>query len=151
MPAFLMTAAFLSELGLAEPNEPSTGLRGASMGEVFAVLEGRAIPLDPGMLTPPVQLTGRRGETPPGSHKALYGERMDNHLDTANFTIAWADGEATQSEAEATAAGMEAAWQALVTEQGWTQPISCVLDLLWVILESNIDYAGYLSWYETDD
>jgi hypothetical protein len=125
--------------------------RGASVGEVFEVLEGREAPFAEHVLVPPPQLSGRPGPKPPGSDKAIYGERMDNHLDSANFTIAWADGQATRGDAEDTAAGMEAAWQALVEEQGWTQPISSDRYLLWVILESDVDYAGYTTYYWTDD
>ncbi len=135
--------------GSANASEPP--MRGASVGEVFEVLEGRVAPFDPRVLVPPPQLTGRPSETPPGTQKAIYGERMDNHLDTANFTIAWADGEATQSDAERTAAGMEAAWQALVVEQGWQQPTSSDLYLLWVILDSDTGRYAYTTSYESDD
>lgn len=126
-------------------------LRGASVGEVLEVHQGVRAPFHSWVLEPPVQLTGRPGEVPPGTHKALYGERMDNHLDTSNFTIAWADGEATQTQAERTAAGMEAAWQALVVEQGWLQPVSSDRYLLWVILAADTGHYAYTTWYESED
>jgi hypothetical protein len=122
------------------------------MHAVHAALAGRAPALDPRILTPPPQLLERPGgPLPPFSDKPVYGGRMDNHVDSENFTVAWADGDASQAVAEQASEALELAWQVFVDEQGWTQPISSEQFLLWVVLDPGLSGTGLCTEYSSSE
>jgi hypothetical protein len=143
----LLTAQALAQ----QPPLPSHAV-GIPVGEVHAALDGRGAAPDPRILTPPPQLLERpAGPLPPAPDKLLYGSRMDNHVDSANFTVAWVDGDGTQAVAEQASVALEAAWQALVSEQGWPQPVSSDRYMLWVLLEPELAGTGLTTEYTSTD
>lgn len=99
---------------------------------------------------PPPALIAAAPPPPPGA-KGLYGGRMDNHVDSANFTVAWADGDATTSAANAASEALEEAWTALVEEQGWAPPVSSDDYFVWVILDPSLSGTGLTYELSTDD
>ena len=99
---------------------------------------------------PPPALYEAAAPPPPGA-KGLYGGRMDNHVDSANFTVAWADGDATTSAADDASEALEAAWTALVEEQGWAPPVSSDDYFVWVILDPTLSGTGLTYELSTDD
>ncbi|MEY3211784.1 MAG: hypothetical protein RIT28_2265 [Pseudomonadota bacterium] len=99
---------------------------------------------------PPPALYAAAPPPPPGA-KGLYGGRMDNHVDSANFTVAWADGDATTSAANDASEALEAAWTALVEEQGWAPPVSSDDYFVWVILDPSLSGTGLTYELATDD
>lgn len=99
---------------------------------------------------PPPALYAAAPPPPPGA-KGVYGGRMDNHVDSANFTVAWADGDATTSAANAASEALEAAWQALVEEQGWAPPVSSDDYFVWVILDPSLSGTGLTYELSTAD
>lgn len=98
----------------------------------------------------PPALVGRGGPVPfaalpaapPADTKVLYGGRMDHHLDSANFTVAWQGEDATEDAARRASEALELAWEALVVEQGWPQPVSSDRYLLWVLLDPTLSGTG---------
>lgn len=79
---------------------------------------------------------------PPPAGKGLYGGRLDHHVDSANFTVAWQGADATEDQARRASEALEAAWAALVEAQGWPQPTSSDRYLLWVILDPALSGTG---------
>jgi hypothetical protein len=149
MPGLLL---LLTPAVLAHPPPLPQPAVGIPMHEVHAALDGRAPAPDPRVLEPPPQLLERPSQPPPPApDKQLYGGRMDNHVDSANFTVAWTDGDATQAVAEQASAAMEAAWQALVEEQGWQPPVSSDRYMLWVLLEPDLSGTGLTTEYTSAD
>ena len=135
----------------AEPPLPQHAV-GIPVGAVQAALDGREAAPDPRVLAPPAQLLERPlGPLRPAPDKQLYGGRMDNHVDSANFTVAWTDGDATQDVAEQASDALEAAWQALVEEQGWQQPVSSDRFMLWVLLDPGLSGTGLTTEYASTD
>ena len=99
---------------------------------------------------PPPALYEAAPPPPPGA-KGVYGGRMDNHIDSANFTVAWADGDATTSAANDASEALEAAWTALVEEQGWAPPVSSEDYFVWVILDPGLSGTGLTYELATDE
>ena len=99
---------------------------------------------------PPPALYAAAPPPPPGA-KGLYGGRMDNHVDSANFTVAWANGDATTSAANDASEALEAAWTALVEEQGWAPPVSSDDYFVWVILDPGLSGTGLTYELSTDE
>lgn len=120
------------------------------MQEVLAALSGGGPAPHVRVLTPPPQLDGRPRPGPPDA-KGVYGTPMENHVDSANFTVNWANGDADLSAANTASAALEEAWTALVDEQGWRPPVSSDQFLIWVILDPGISGTGLTTEYFTDE
>jgi hypothetical protein len=88
---------------------------------------------------------------PPPAGKGVYGDSMDNHLDTENFSVQWAEGDGTDEIAEAAAEALESAWTVLIEEQGWRAPVSSDRYLLWVVLDPSLSGTGFTTEYKTAD
>ena len=99
---------------------------------------------------PPPALYAAAPPPPPGA-KGVYGGRMDNHVDSTNFTVAWADGDATTSAANDASEALEAAWTALVEEQGWAPPVSSDDYFVWVVLDPGLSGTGLTYELATDE
>jgi hypothetical protein len=87
---------------------------------------------------------------PPDS-KPIYGGPIGPRVDTANFTVQWVEGQATEAQGAAAAAALEEAWAALVAEGGWPGPVSSDTYLLWVILDPSLGGTGFTTVYFTDE
>jgi len=127
--------------------EPGPGLHDIPMGQVFEALAGLAPPPHPRVVEPPPQLRSPSPVPSPFPDKQVYGGRMDHWVDSANFTVAWNGGDASQAEAELASGALEAAWQALVEDRGWTLPVSSDRFLLWVVLEPTLGGTGLTTEY----
>ena len=121
------------------------------MAAVHAAIDGRAPSPHVRVLEPPPQLLLSPGPPPPFPDKQLYGGRMDHHVDSTNFTVAWAEGDATQVDGELASQALEAAWQALVEEQAWQPPASSDTYMLWVILDPSLGGTGLTTEYTSPD
>lgn len=116
---------------------------------VLDALAGNAAPVDARMVRPPAELDGAVRARAAG--KAVYGQGWEDHVDTENFTLQWAAGDADPARAAAIGAALEAAWAALVIEERWPAPVSSEGYLLWVILDPSLAGSGYTTVYATDD
>ncbi len=137
-------------LALSTPVQAHQELAHLSVSEVFDALAGRAPAAHRHMLEPPTPLLAPAVPTP-APDKAVMAGRLDNWLDSTNFTVAWSDGNATDADAEDAIDGLEAAWQALVVEQGWGLPVSTDRYLLMVVLDPTIPGSGYTTVYTSDE
>jgi len=137
-----LSILLLTGSALAAPDIP--------MDAVFDALAGRGPAPDLRVVQAPVQLDGLARPPLPFPEKQLYGGRMDNHVDSENFTVAWNHGEATQEVGELVSQTMEEAWQALVEEQDWTQPVSSDIYMLWVLLDPWLNGTGLTTVYNTE-
>lgn len=72
---------------------------------------------------------------------------MDNHVDSAHFTVAWQDGRGDRVAAEAASEALERAWTALVEDEGFRAPVSSEAFLLWVVLDPTLGAAGLTTEY----
>jgi MYXO-CTERM domain-containing protein len=86
---------------------------------------------------------------PPGA-KQVYGGNLAHHLETANFTINWEDGQGDDEMAARAGEALEAAWTYFVDEHGWTPPVSSDRFYLWVLLVTDLDATGFTTEYTTD-
>ena len=103
------------------------------------------------LVEPPEGVGVRPTSAPPPAGKSAYGNEYADHLNTENFSINWEPRQATAEQAERAGAALEAAWSALVLDQGWTPPVSSDRYLIWVILADDIDGTGFTTEYFTDD
>jgi len=87
---------------------------------------------------------------PPHTGKMVYGTALDHRVDTDNFSIQWTAGWISESMGSQVGADMEAAWHALVQEQGWPAPTSSDEYLLTVILDPDLGGTG-LTWIAADE
>ncbi|MES2643825.1 MAG: DUF6055 domain-containing protein [Myxococcota bacterium] len=120
---------------------------------VLHALAGRAPAPFPEVLVAPPGLGVRRsGSAPPGPGKQVYGTPFTRHLDTANFTINWESGAATDAAAQAAADALEGAWTVFLDEEGWAPPVSSDTYLVWVVLDPSLGGStGYTTEYVTDE
>lgn len=88
---------------------------------------------------------------PPPASKAVYGTNMANHFETENFSINWANGDATDEIAAAAAEALELGWESLINDLGWQVPVSADEYLLWVVLDPSLGGTGFTTQYETDE
>lgn len=117
---------------------------------VLAALAGQPYPaaaFDPRMLVPPPALDGRPRRY--ADAKGVYGSSLAHHVDSANFTVQWAGNDSDEAYARTVSATLEAAWTALVEEQGWPAPASSDRYLLWVVLDPGVPGSGYTTTYAT--
>ena len=88
---------------------------------------------------------------PPPVGKAVYGTMLANHYETENFSINWDTGDGDEAIAAAAGEALEQAWQVLIRDLGWTQPVSSDTYLVWVVLDPSLGGTGYTTVYETDE
>lgn len=117
--------------------------------QVLDALAGRAPAADERYLVPPPGV-GAHSRPPPPAAKGVYGTPYDQHVDTENFTINWAQGDATTAVAEQVAEGLELGWSYFVGAAGWDAPVSSDQYLVWVILDPTLSGTGYTTEYFTD-
>ena len=118
---------------------------------VLAALSGQPTDLHPHVLTPPVELTAP-APAPPAKGKTVYGSNFANHVDGTNFTVQWSGNEGDEASALAALDALETAWQALVLDEGWPQPVSSDTYYLWVLLDRGLGgTTGYTTVYTTPD
>jgi len=79
---------------------------------------------------------------PPGAGKVPYGTPYEFAIVTNNFLVTWWSPQISEADGELTAEIVEAAWQALVVEQGWTPPVSSDRYLIWVTLDLDLSSTG---------
>lgn len=103
------------------------------------------------LLHAPVGVGVRPDVAPPPDARAVYGTVYANHLETEHFTLNWEEGVADDEIAARTGERLEAAWSTLVTEQGWTPPVSSDQYYLWVLLVNDLGATGFTTEYVTDD
>ena len=120
-----------------------------ALPQVLLALQG--IAPNPALTEAPPELRDPHPAPPVPGSKAIYGGHLSNYIDTDNFTVEWTDPNVTRAEANAVAEAMEAAWTALIEEQGWPEPVSSDDYLLWVILDETLSATGYTTEYLTDD
>ncbi|MCB9766368.1 MAG: hypothetical protein H6739_41720 [Alphaproteobacteria bacterium] len=116
----------------------------------LAALRGEAPAPHPVVLQAPANLDGV-GRPGPPDVKGVYGGRLDNHVDSVNFTVAWENGEGDRAAAELASAALEDAWNALIVDQGWTPPVSSDDYWLWVILDPSLNGTGLTVPYTSTD
>jgi len=87
---------------------------------------------------------------PPPAGKVVYGGNYANHLETANFTINWEEGQGDAEMAARAGESLEAAWTYFVDEHGWTPPVSSDRFYIWVLLVDDLSGTGLTTEYYTD-
>ncbi|MCP4810755.1 MAG: hypothetical protein GY913_11060 [Proteobacteria bacterium] len=104
----------------------------------------------------PLALSGALTMAPPQVHpsasldgKATYGTPQSDYITTDNFVIV--HGTASTSKAQRAGEALEAAWTALIEEQGWTPPVSSDNYLVWVIFDTGMSGTGLTTEYESND
>lgn len=119
---------------------------------VLAALSGEAPAPHPAALVAPAGVGLRSAVRPaPPDAKPIYGGPIGPHIDTANFTVQWVEGQATEAQGQAAAEALEEAWAALVEEGGWPRPVSADTYLLWVILDPGLSGTGFTTVYFTEE
>jgi len=88
---------------------------------------------------------------PPPGEKVWYGTPLGDSHATHNFGIAWNPGEATLDQAQVAGEALEQAWEVLVTDGGWPQPVSSENYLIWVILDPYLGAEGATVELESPD
>lgn len=83
--------------------------------------------------------------------KSVYGQRMQNHVDSENFTVAWNGDDASEAAAQLVSDAMEEAWAVLIEQHGWRAPVSSDDFLLWVVLDPSLSGTGLTVPYESED
>lgn len=86
---------------------------------------------------------------PPSDSRAVYGSPLPYREDTTHFSIQWETPAMDLSIVSQVAADMEAAWDALVEDEGWVPPTSSGEYLLTVILDPDLAGTG-LTYTESD-
>jgi len=112
----------------------------------LAALQGREVSVFAGVLSPPAALLEPAAPPPPDG-RPVQGTRMDHHVDSAHFTVAWQDGRGDRAAAEAASEALERAWTALVEDEGFRAPVSSDAFLLWVVLDPTLGAVGLTTEY----
>lgn len=94
---------------------------------------------------------GQPGPPGPPSTREIYGTPWPDHLETEHFTINWWDPTVSAQTVELTAEALETAFDALVEEQGWPEPVSSDRYYLWVLLDTELSGTGFTTEYYTDE
>ncbi len=121
-----------------------------SLPEVLDALAGRAPAADLRYVVAPPGV-GDRAPAPPPAGKGVYGTSYAHHLETENFTINWADGDASDAVASQVAEGMELGWSYFVEDAAWDAPVSSDRYYVWVILDPSLSGTGYTTEYTTEE
>jgi hypothetical protein len=92
----------------------------------------------------------RVGLAPPSPTKVVYGMPLEFRQDTENFSVQWEAPAIDPFIADQVGWDMEAAWEALVEEQGWQAPVSSDAYLLTVILDPDLGGTGLTATVSDD-
>lgn len=116
------------------------------MPAVLGALQGGGPPPHPVVLAAPEALRAP-ADPPPPDGRPIQGTRMDHHVDSAHFTVAWAEGRGDLDSATAASDALELAWSALVDDAGFRAPASSDAYLIWVVLEPGLGATGLTTEY----
>lgn len=116
------------------------------MPGVLRALRGSGPAPHPVVLSAPAALRVPADPAPPDG-RPVQGTRLDHHVDSDHFTVAWAEGRGDSESATAASEALERAWQALVVDQGFRAPVSSDAYLLWVVLEPGLGATGLTTEY----
>lgn len=116
------------------------------MAEVLDALAGVGPAPHPVVLTPPAALRALPDAPPPPDGKPVHGTRMDHHVDSRNFTVAWLGAADHDDAAERASDAAEAALAAF-EDLGWKRPASSADYLLWIVLDEGLGAAGLTTEY----
>ncbi len=117
------------------------------MGAVLAALDGVGPAPHPVVLAPPAAPRGAAPPPPPPDGKPVHGSRMDHHVDSRNFTVAWLGTADWQDAAEAASDAAEVALAAFTGDLGFRRPVSSDAYLLWIVLDPTLGAAGLTTEY----
>jgi len=128
-----------------------SGIIDCLLPATLSALSGQSPPIYQYMLTPPANLTAEVS-SPPSSQKLLRGNVFPNMIYTESFAVGWPNGmDITEAKVQMAADAMEDAWQALIVDGGWPQPVSSELYYIWVILDDDYAGSGYTTEYPADE
>ncbi|MEC7948601.1 MAG: DUF6055 domain-containing protein [Myxococcota bacterium] len=136
-----MILSLLAATALAGPSPE------CALPDVLSALQGNGPAPHAVALEPPWALRARSDPAPPDG-RPIQGTRMDHHVDSEHFTVAWTDGRGDETSANAASDALERAWVALVDEHGFRAPVSSEDFLLWVVLEPDLGAVGLTTEYE---